>query len=1060
MRLLPAVVAAAFCAMASGALAQGDLLPVPSPSPAVGMNTPALSPDGSTICFSYLGDLWTVARAGGTATRLTVHDAHDAFPRWSPDGRWIAFASDRVPSSGLNYDIYLMPSTGGEPRRLTSHTSNDYPMDWYPDGSRILFMGVRDARTWQLYAIDVKSGVVRTVTSDEMPLRYGVVSPDGRRIAYDRSGAIATWWRPRYHGSANADIYVALEGARTPERLTTYDGMDQWPMWSADGRALYYVTDQLSPGTPNVVSVPMPGGRPSLLTHHTHGAVAWPAISRDGRAIVYTHEGALYVAPTSGGDPARVAVLAPSDDKRNNTVRATLTNGATEVEVAPDGKTLAIVARGDIWTLPVKGGDARRLTAQPSNDYDIWWAPSGDRMAFISDRAGNFDVYTVDVKSGEVHTVSSDPNDENMPMWSPNGKSIAFLRSGPQAGLYVASATGDAPPRRVAESEGNNIFGVGINSYAWSPDSQWLAFSRRDSTNTTDVWVVPAAGGASSNVTRYPGSNADPRWTADGRYLVFLSDRDRQGGADVYALPLERQRAEQEDDEKPGGGAQPSPKPAEPGERKPPVVRIDMADIEDRASRLTTLGVGGFDITPDGKTVVGVAPFGGQPDYFAVPVKGGAAQRLTGLSDAVGIPRFSADPSRFHALGPGGILRTAERGPRGWQVSALGFAARTVFDRRAEITQAFNEFWRRLNTGFYDPKHHGADWAAVKRRYEPLLGGVATREEFALFLLCPMVGELNASHSEVGPAPGPGGPDVAELGMTFDESYAGPGLRLTSYLPGGPNDDLGPLVKPGEYVMAIDGEPVAWNEELNGRLLDKAGKTLELEVSATAKREGARKVRLKPITPSASADLIYAEQVRQRRQEVERLSAGRLAYIHIRAMDPPSLRNLERELWGAAQAREGLVLDIRDNGGGNTHDAILAQLGRAPYGYTQPRDGVRSSQPFRRWGRPTVVLINQNSASDAEIFPYGFRALHLGEVIGTRTPGYVISTYSASLQDGTTYRIPMWGFYTLDGKDMEGSGVRPDVAVDQGPGLVAVSDDRQLQVAVRHLLTKLPDTKR
>jgi tricorn protease len=1074
MRLVRAALCAAtLCVAAVAANAQGSLLPLPDEKPIRGMNTPGLSTDGKTLSFSYIGDLWTVPAKGGTATRLTVHEAHDAYPRFSPDGRWIAFSSNR----DGNYDVFVISANGGPARQLTFNSANDYVMDWSADGNRVMFYGMRGAETWQLYSVDVKSGAAKSLTNDDQYLRYAVYSPDGGTIAYDRAGSVGTWWRPRYHGSANMDIYTKSLSTGKITRVTDYDGTDLWPMYAADGRTIYYASDRLTPGTPNILASPASGGKPAQVTKHKGDAVRWPAISRDGSTIAYLYGGDLYTVKTTGGEPAKLNIFAPSDDKTNMVSRLNLTNSATEVEVAPDGKTLALVVRGEIWTIPSdKGGDAKRLTKRPAHDYDIYWTKDGKSIVFTTDKGGNFDVYTINVETKEEKALSTDPNDETNPKLSPDGKLVSFLRSGAQGGIYVVPVDGSGQPTRVAESHGNNLeFGVGINSYSWSPDSKWLAFSRRDAIDTADIWVVPVTGGQAINVTYYPGSNVNPDWSGDGKHLLFVSTRG--GGMDIYSIPLQREKEDKEEEAKPtppggpggqgnqggaggqaGQGGQPGQagQAAKPDDKKPVEVKINFEDIDERAKRITTQGAGGFVMTPDGKSAVFVSISGGTPDYYMVPAAGGTAQRMTGTGEGTGLPRYGTDPNLFYALGAGGTVKVVRRMGPMWMAQPVAFAARMDFDRRAEIRQAFNEFWRRVNVGFYDPNMHGVDWKAMRARYEPLLEGVATKEEFAMYLLSAMVGELNSSHSEISPAGGTTGPQTAELGIKFDENYAGPGLKVVDYLQKGPNDDLGPKVKPGQYVLAIDGEDVQWNEQMYQTLQDKAGKTVELLVSDKPSKEGAKTVKIKPVTNDAWRDLEYERKVRVAREQVDKLSGGRLGYVHIKGMNQPALRRLERELWGKNREKDGLVIDIRNNTGGNTHDQILAQISRPVYGYEQPRDAPKTTQPERAWGKPIILLMNQNSVSDGEIFPMGFRNLKLGKIVGVATPGYVIGTYPGVLQDGTQYRIPMWGWYTKEGKNMENNGVQPDITVEVTPEDIQAKRDRQLEVAVTELLKDVP----
>lgn len=1058
--------AAALCAvLPTPANAQGSLLPLPDDKPIRGLNFPALSPDGKTLCFEYIGDLWTVPAGGGSANRLTIHEAHDGYPHYSPDGRWIAFSSNREG----NYDVYLISSQGGSAKQLTFNSANDYVMDWSPDGSKVLFYSMRQASTWQLYSLDIKTNTVKTLTTDDWQIRYGVYSPDGGSVAYNRCGNIGTWWRPRYHGSANMDVYTKNLSSGKITRVTDYDGGDMWPMYSGDGKRIYYASDRLTPNVPNIVYSASTGGKPTLITKHKSDAVRWPSISHDGSRIAYLYGGDIWtVNPTSKGTDAeakKVEIYAPTDDKINNISRLTMTNGATEVEVSPDGKTLALVLRGELWTMPATGGDAKRLTNSPSNDYDIIWSKDGSRLVFASDRNGSFDIFTIDVKTKDLKTLSSDSNDETNPKYSPDGKWVSFLRSGTQGGIYVVPADGSAAPRRVVESLGNNLeFGVGITSYSWSPDNRYIAFARRDAINASDIWIVPVAGGKARNVTYYPGSgnipaNTDPDWTADGKYLLFVSFREAQ--PDVYKIPLVPEKEEPD-----APAPAPTPPPGSPGvapttpmtptEKKAVEVKIDFDDIDNRVKRLTTQGVANFEPTPDGKAIIFISATGGTPDYYVMGVAGGSAQRMTMTGEGIGLPRFYNETGRFFAIGAGGTAKVVQRTGPIWQAQPIAFTARMDFDRRAEIRQAFNEFWRRINVGFYDAKMHGVDWAAIRKQYEPLLQGVGTKEDFAMYLLSPMVGELNSSHSEPSPAAGAAGSQTAELGITFDESYVGPGLKVTGYMPEGPDDDLGPRIKPGEYILTIDGEDVTWNESAWLTLADKAGKTVELLVNSKPSKDGARTVKLKPVAATAWRDLEYERKIKATRAQVDKLSGGRLAYLHIRAMDQPSLRRMERELWGKARDKDALVLDIRGNNGGNTHDAILGQISRPVYGYQQPRDGVKTTQPTRYWGKPIILLMDQNSVSDGEIFPLGFRNLHIGKIVGMPTPGYVIGTYEGHLQDGTGYRIPMWGWYGADGKNMENNGVQPDVKVEPTEEDIQQHRDRQLETAVDMLLRELP----
>lgn len=1010
-----------------------DLLAPPVEKPIRGASLPALSPDGKTLCFTYLGDLWTVPAGGGTASRLTVHEALDAYPRWSPDGKWIAFTSTRAG----NADIWLIPAQGGDVRQVTVSSANDWVNDWSPDGTKLLFYSMRDTRAFAMHTIDLRTNAVQRLTprEDDAPLRFGSWSPDGRSIVYTRAGQ--PWWRAWYRGSIAAHVVLRDLNSGKVRTLLKTNTQQLWPLWSPDGKSVYITMIYGANSTPNLWRVPLQGGEPQAVTRYTRGAVRFPAIARNGSLLTFVYEGDLYTVHPDGSGLTRLSVIARSDDKVNNQERQVLTQEAVESEPSPDSKQLALVLRGRVWLLPAAGGEAKPLTDGAGADADILWSPDGARLALVSDREGQPDLYLVDVKTKALIRLTTDGNAKSNATWSPDGKFVCFARAGASPGLYIVPSTG-GESRRLAEGNGNNDHGIGITSHAWSPDSRWVAFARMDRLGNRDIWVVPAVGGAAVNVTRYPGRNIDPQFTRDGRKLVFLSDRN--GFGQIYRIPLEVEEETTEED----GAKKPRPDRSKD-------VKIDFEDIHQRAVAAAP-GLGGiidYALTPDSQKAVVQA--GGR--FYSIPIGGGAPQPVT-QSPEFGIAiRITPDGARFFYLGANGTPRVLPVG--GGPVTQVNFTAEYLFDRKVQYRMAFHQFYRTFGANFYDPAMHGVNWKALRDKYEPLLSGVGTSDEFAI-LLSEMVGEVNSSHSEIAPPQVRRGPQTATLGLFYDTRYSGPGLKVEGVLAKGPADRTSTRISPGEYVLSIDGTDVAANEAYYQRLQDRAGKTVEVLVNTSPQKEGARTVRLKPISFVDWFRLDYEARVREDRKRVDRLSENRLAYLHIKGMDQESLQRFERELWGEAQDKEGLILDVRRNGGGNTHDALLEALSRKVYGYSQPRDGLRQTQPTRVWNKPIVLLIDEESASDAEIFPAGFRALKLGKIVGTPTPGYVIGTYEGTLVDGTHYRLPTWAFFTDDGKNMENLGVAPDVTVINTAEDIVAGHDRQLETAVQLAMRELP----
>ncbi len=1020
-----------------------DLLAPPVEAPIHGGFTPCLSPDGKQICFSYKGSLYTVSSAGGSATRLTIHDGFDGRPRWSPDGKWIAFTSNR---SG-NQDIYLIPSEGGPPRQVTFFERGNILADWAPDGQKLLFYSARETEAFlydayvspnaqtNLFTIDLHTLAVHRLTYDTDALTDGSFSPDGKLLAYRRSGQPT--WRPWYRGSEAAKIVVKDLATGSLKFPLSGDNSQQFfPLFSGNSKSLFVTTLRGTSNTPNIWRVPLDGGEAKPVTKYQTDAVRSAQIARNGSLLTYLYNGDICTVKPDGSDAKRVNIVVRSDERVNRQQKQTLTGGAVTM-VSPDGKQIALILKGAIWVQPIQGGEARRLTAQDGSYDDITWSPDGSHIAVVSDRNGITAVYSLDVITRSLTRLSTGDFPVRDTQWSPDGKWVSYTKGGPQSGLYLAPANGVGPDHRLVESPPGTP-SSGIINHTWSPDSRWLAYSKSDKIGTFDIWLVPTVGGAPINVTRYPGQNISPRFTRDGRRLLFASTRNMPV-PQLFQLPLERP------EDVAGRGGQNADRSRD--------VKIDFEDIQDRAELVGGFnGVLSFEPTADSaRAVVHLA----NGIFLLVPFMGGQVQQVSAGPDGspAGNINIAPDNSRFFFTGADGTCHTLPIGPFPPQPSvAIPFTAEYIADKDLQISQSFHEFWRNFGEEFYDSGMHGVDWKVLRAKYEALLPGIGTPEELTT-LLSNMVGEVNSSHSEITPGRSvPPGPTQALLGLVYDESYTGPGLKVLGIMPGSPAASPASRVQAGDYVLAIDGKEVQNNELYYQALQNKDGKQVTLTVNSKPVKEGARTVNLKTITADKWVNLEYDARVKHTREMVNKFSGGKLAYIHIREMDAASLAKFERELWGEAYLKDGLVLDIRGNGGGNTHDAILQQLSHRVYGFVRKRDSDLETQPERIWTKPIVLLINENSFSDAEVFPQGFRSLKLGKIVGVPTPGYVIGTSPATLSDGTQYRLPRVGFYTIDGRNLENLGIEPDYLIENTPEDIASHRDRQLEAAVDLLL--------
>lgn len=1039
----------AICAL----LAQVPLwaqLPVPPVKPLIGARMPALSPDGKRIAFVYRGDVWIAPATGGQATPLTRHVEMDAFPLFSPDGRWIAFSSLR----NGNWDIFVVPADGGEVRQLTYHANSEIAYGWSPDGKYLLFSSVRDTTNNTLFALDVRTLRFKKLTEDYASINYPSYSPDGRMVVYGRYGF--HWTRPRYVGSAAAQIWLLDVVKNTRRALTSDNRQHLWTKFLPDGKSLVTVT--IGEETPSVSKlgtsigkvVDNPSRTPNLwvfdlegrgkqLTFFTGGSVRFPTVALRTGDIAFEYEHDLWLLPAGSRNPQKIVLYAAEDEKQNTRRREVLTSGVTEAEPSPDGKFFAFGLRGDIWTVLIdkpKGVAgrsaeiARRLTDWAGDDSDFVWSADGKRLYFTSDREFNTRLYELDIETLQVKSLWNRPEDVTAPRLSPDGKQLGFWVSGSEGGLYVLTLeTGET--RRLAKVPGPHWYGLGGGQFAWSPDMRWIAFTYRGEDLAWNIWILPATGGDPINVTRLNAYHSQPAWSPDGKYLFFQSDRDGNG---LYVLPLKEEPARTVDTDL---------KYEKPKEKV--LVEIDFQDIQRRIRKVVNQNPQA-DLTVSSE---GLILFVSEGDIWSVSYDGKETKRLTtggGISNL----RVSADGKRVFFIRNGELwtMRLEGNNPQ----EKVTFTADWDRDVRAERKAAFTQFWRSYHRGFYDANFHGRDWEAIRKRYEPLLDAVETREEFAT-LLQMMVGELEASHSEVSPAPGGNtSPVTPHLGFTFDYSYEGPGIKVGKVPQGAPGSYPQTRIREGEYVLAINGQDVTLDENLWKLINDKQEREFEFLVNSRPSKDGARVVKYRVLSSGEWSDLMYRNRIERLRKYTDEKSGGKIGYVHISGMGFSNQVQFEREVYEQVVGKQAMIIDVRFNGGGNISDTLVDWLERKPHGFYRPRDGVVEPAPSRAWDKPIIVLMNEHSYSNAEMFPYAMRAKGLAKLVGMPTPGYVIWTWGLQLVDGTGARMPQSGVYRLDGTPMENIGEKPDVQVWMSPEDWLAERDPQLDKAIEMLM--------
>lgn len=1010
--------------------------------------TPDISPDGKLVAFSYLGDIWTVETIGGIARPVTMHEAHDIYPCFSPDGRWIAFSSNRHGS----YDVFVVAAQGGKPRRLTFDSATDVVNGWSPDGKTILFTSTRSMEypaSAELYSVPFEGGRVRRITVNEG--REGVYSPRGDQIAYVRGPGL--WYRKGYRGSANDDIWISDADGHDNRQLTKANCQDNSPMWSADGQYLYYVSEVM--GTPaNIVKQDANGrSMPQLMTFHKEDGVRKARISRDGEWIVYECGADLWVASTHEGYPPRkLAIEVNADDKTNPDKTETFTSGATEFALTADEEHVAFVVRGDIFLMPIKppagGGKVAltRLTDHPAYDHGIALAPDGSKMLFLSDRNGHEDIYLLEPEEAgkklwqasqfKIKQLTDTSEPEMGISFAPDGNRVAFVRAGK---LWTMKPDGTDQKLVVSQNE--------VIDYEWSPDSKWLAFARMDGSSASEVYIMPAEGGEARNVTRYATYNSGITWSTKGMKLAFLSERRNIPG--MYVLPLQK----------------PTAKDAAPSSD------IDWDDIHLRVEQPVPLPAREGAISPDGSKIAFRSAGGSTGDDLYVA--GTNRRQLSRVTTSNAGPQQIQWSKRYtdvvYFRDRTGHLRMARMGLAGLlsptpsssadsagsaDAATIPFRVKMTIRRAEEYQEIFDQSWRYLSEHFYDAKFHGVDWNSLRNKYRPLVKHCALKEDlYALISL--LLGELNASHLGISGVLNAPDELTAELGLIFDDGYRGPGYKIAEVIKRGPADKRGLGLKKGDIILAVDGTELTEQTSLSKLLNGKTDEIVSLQVVSAGgdlkDPKARRKVETAAVGRETILPLMYDRWVQHNAARVKELSGGKLGYIHIPSMSEAGLDQFVRSLYSDNLDKEAIVLDVRYNSGGFTHDQVLNYLGAREHTVFRHRDGAEGwvlRSYDRKWNRPLVLLINNRSFSDAEIFPSAFRTLGLGKLVGQTTGGMVIGTISVRLIDGSQFQIPRTGVYTLAGVNMEREGVAPDVVVENNPDQLALGHDAQLDKAV------------
>jgi tricorn protease len=1043
---------------------------------------------GQTVVFASGGNLWAVDAGGGVARRLTTDPGMDLMPRFSPDGREIAFTGDY----DGNTDVYVIPATGGAPRRLTHHSDvvdhaptrwgpDNMVVGWTPDGKDVLFLSRRTTfNSWfgQLFVVSHEGGLPR-----QFPVPRGGAtsfSPDGRKIAYNRIFRNFRTWKSYYGGLAQ-DVWTYDLATHAALRVTDWKGTDTFPMWH--GNTIYFASDRGPESRLNIWAHDVSTGIDRQVTHFEDYDVDWPSLGDTG--IVFQCGGSLYVLDLPAESLHEIEVTIPSDSLRTRPRWADASKLVQSFDIAPNGKRALLGARGEVFTVPAEHGNIRDLTrTSGANEREPAWSPDGSWVAYVTDRTGESAVAMRRADGGGEERVLTDRREGYLygPSWSPDGSRLLFSDS--DHALWILAVEGGAATEIDRDPRGE------IRHAAWSPDGKWLAYAKAGENNLHGVYLYSVATGTATRVSGGETDDFDPVFDASGRYLYFVSSRHEKPTPSesefnvatiktngIYVATLRKDDpspfAPRSDEGVPGKTGEAKAEPWTPGAIPPiPVdlpglmqrvvpVPIEAGDIRDLAvarDRLfyVTLPVQGFEEPlPGEKASLHVFDMTKREDRVVASPLDGYALSADGSSVLV-------KTKDTWTIAPSTEPREQEANEeKSYTLDLSQLRARV--DPRAEWREMFHEAWRLERDLFFNPEMNGVDWVVVRDRYERLLPLLTCREDLN-YLIGEMLGELHNSHTYVGGGdePGPDPVPTALLGVDFGLDAGSGRYVFAQILPGdnsrdafrSPLTEPGVGVKEGQFLLAVDGEELKAPTNPYSLFVGTLKRTVTLTVASDASGKDRRDVVVRPI--ANELDLREKAWIDHNRQVVDERSGGKIGYVYLSDMDEKGMEQFVRQFYAQIR-KEGLVVDVRWNGGGFIDQMLLERLRRVLVGMTTNRARVPFTEPPQVLHGPMACLINHYSASDGDIFPFYFRKYGLGPLIGTRTWGGVRGIRGFwPLLDGGYVTIPEDSLYGLDSQwVIENHGVEPDVEVDDLPGDEIAGRDAQLDTAIRMLMEKI-----
>ncbi|NQZ77008.1 MAG: PD40 domain-containing protein [Ekhidna sp.] len=1030
----------------------------------------AISPDGSKIAFTYKGDIYIVDSDGGNATPLTIDDSYDYMPVWSPDGSSIAFASDRYG----NFDIFLAKVDGSTLKRLTYHSSNDFPNLITTEG-KVFFNSWRvdiykyaqfpNSRMPELYSVPITGG--RPTTELTTPSEAISMTRALDKIYYQDRKGYENAMRKHHQSSITRDIWVYDKNKEKHTQLSSFNGEDRNPVLSPDEQSLYYLSELSGSFNIHKMEIGNPSNINQLTSLKKH-PIRNLTISEAG-LMCFSYDGEIYTYK-EGGDPQKVTININSI--RMNLERETvpISSGITEMSMSSNGKEFVFVKRGEVFVSSVDGGTTKRITNTAEQERSVSFSPDGKSILYAGERNGSWNIYqTTLTYEDEEYFFSSTVTKEEVlvasekaefqPVYSPDGKMVAYLEDRTTLKvLYLDSKKTET----ILPAERNYSYSDGDIFYSWSPDSKWIASDMlKPNQWIGEIGVINIKTKEVKNITNSGYTQAAPRWSSDGSMIYWYSDRDgmknhgswgsegdiygailNQEAYDAFQLSKEdKELAEKSEDEESEDKDEESDKP----------VTIEFDDLRKRVVRLTLHSSRLSDavLSKDGETLFYLARFEKGADLWRTKLRTKETKLLTKLGAGNGGLLMSKDGKSIYVLADGGAMKID---PKSGDKKSLKFNGEMQLKKQQEYTYMFNHMWQQVKDKFYVKDLHNVDWEGYKVDYKRFLPHINNNYDFAE-MMSELLGELNASHTGSGYRSGSSTADqTGSLGLFFDETFDGNGLKIAEVLKDGPSDKADLQISEGLIIEMIDGvklSPLLNHNDLLNRKINERVRLSLYDPSNKQKKE----VVVKPIGRGSEYNLLYERWVQNRKKEVLEASNGRIGYVHVRGMNNPSYRTVYEEVLGENYDKEAIIIDTRSNGGGWLHDDLATFLSGKEYIRMVPRGQDLGSEPQFKWTKPSVVLIGESNYSDAHMFPYAYKALGIGTTVGMPVPGTGTAVWWETQIDPTIYfGIPQVGMVDIYGDYLENKQLEPDVKIKNSFEMLVEGKDEQLRKAVQVLL--------